>query len=634
MEKIVVNTREAKIIELLSKNEGIKAEDLSYILSISTRTLRDDIKDINELFGKSLIVSSQSGYKLLERNILPLIEIEKYNRPELIVMRLLEKDSYVDLDEFADELYVSKTTLINDLKKFNFSKYTLEVVRENNQIMLKGNEYSKRLLIKDLIFNEIKPLYMDLNSIKSAFTNVDIEIIEKVVNEKVEKYNLVVENSYRLNLILNVIIIFYRISLGFHSEKGLEMNNGFLEYKIAQEICETVGESEQLNFDDNDVNAIANAFVGQLKHRFLHETMGRLESGVIDESFKEKVRTILKIAFNHYMINVSIEPFIDSFITHCDQLVRRARQNNLVSNLLEKSTKNNFPFIYDVAVYISNLLEYEFNIKINDSEISYLAIHVGFAIENSERGTEKVKILIYSNNYLGIKNNILEKLNHQFGEKIILTNIETSLPRIFQFEDYDLLISTEIIPPVKDEQINISYMYTDEDSKQVEFAIDKISRKKKNQKLKQDLLNCFQRSLFTIDPEIEFKNKYDVIEYLGKKTIEFGIEKKGYIESIIEREKLSSTLFADSFAIPHPLTMSAEKTMFNVLISNKGIDWDGVTIHAVFLVAIRKNSGNEFMKFYNNFAKILTDEYKLAKLTQSGEFEKFFWRLAKMLDEF
>ena len=72
---------------------------------------------------------------------------------------------------------------------------------------------------------------------------------------------------------------------------------------------------------------------------------------------------------------------------------------------------------------------------------------------------------------------------------------------------------------------------------------------------------------------------------------------EGFVESVLEREQLSSTCFFDTFAIPHALDMNATHTMICVLTSESGIQWDDHVIHIVLMLAVQQMTEKNLWNF-------------------------------------
>ena len=103
--------------------------------------------------------------------------------------------------------------------------------------------------------------------------------------------------------------------------------------------------------------------------------------------------------------------------------------------------------------------------------------------------------------------------------------------------------------------------------------------------------------------------------------------KEGFIDSVLERERLSSTCFFDTFAIPHAIDMDARRTMICVLISENGIYWDEHKIHIVLMITVQQRDRKKFMELYNGIVHILENPQKVNKLVLSNTLMEFLNQL-------
>lgn len=133
-----------KIIELLRQNQ-YTAEEIGKHLSVSERTIRNRVKEINKEIishGGSIHSTRGMGYRLEIFNEEMLSEWMKNciskntpntseERVNYIIDFLLNQNDYVYMDEICDLLYVARNTLSLDLKKVEqkIRKYNLLIER-------------------------------------------------------------------------------------------------------------------------------------------------------------------------------------------------------------------------------------------------------------------------------------------------------------------------------------------------------------------------------------------------------------------------------------------------------------------------------------------------------------------------
>ncbi len=57
---------------------------------------------------------------------------------------------------------------------------------------------------------------------------------------------------------------------------------------------------------------------------------------------------------------------------------------------------------------------------------------------------------------------------------------------------------------------------------------------------------------------------------------------RSFLDSVIEREAIVSTLLGDGIALPHALGLLAKKTVVYTVLAPQGIAWGDETAHVIF----------------------------------------------------
>ena len=99
------------------------------------------------------------------------------------------KESEINLIQLQDRVFISGYSIDNDLKKIRrmISSYSsLKIVRNKNTIYLVGDEADKRKLYKDLLTEETKGNFMNLNSIADLWENFDLLEVKDILEEVCE----------------------------------------------------------------------------------------------------------------------------------------------------------------------------------------------------------------------------------------------------------------------------------------------------------------------------------------------------------------------------------------------------------------------------------------------------------------
>ncbi|VDZ81233.1 probable licABCH operon regulator Includes: putative phosphotransferase enzyme IIB component;Putative PTS system EIIB component; Includes: RecName:Full=Putative phosphotransferase enzyme IIA component; Putative PTS system EIIA component [Salmonella bongori] len=95
-----------------------------------------------------------------------------------------------------------------------------------------------------------------------------------------------------------------------------------------------------------------------------------------------------------------------------------------------------------------------------------------------------------------------------------------------------------------------------------------------------------------------------------------------FLDSVIEREAIVSTLLGDGIALPHALGLLAKKTVVYTVLAPQGITWGDETAHVIFLLAISKSEYEEAMAIYDIFVTFLR-ERAMTRLCACRNFIEF-----------
>ncbi len=163
------NQRLAQLFTLL-RNETLPQDELAQRLSVSTRTVRADITALNTLlaqYGAQFILNRGSGYQLKIDNPTSFQALEEtapkaqhvprtaQDRITFLLVRFLTSAFSIKLEDLADEWFVSRATLQNDMvevrERFQRYQLTLET-RPRHGMKLFGSEVSIRACLTDLLW--------------------------------------------------------------------------------------------------------------------------------------------------------------------------------------------------------------------------------------------------------------------------------------------------------------------------------------------------------------------------------------------------------------------------------------------------------------------------------------------------
>ena len=606
--------RQYKILSaILQANTHITSNILLSSLSITRRTLINDIKSINA--NAQLILSDNRGY---------FINKEKQNEAEDLLMGyqnikennneilkyLLTSRTKIRQDKLIERFYISESSLQKYISDINetLKDYSLQIVRQHNCYMIEGKEANKRMLLAKMIHQETESFFDDMNNFSSYFPNIEVEEVTEKVIEIVEKENYYVPKYYELNFLINILVIlsrnpFIKEMPDTPSKRNRELER-FPEIRIAHAIIDMMASSYMIQFI-NPTHVIQE--LDMCLYGFIQPKGNRYETPVahfLSDSFVNKIRKLLKEVFDYYYLtSIDYESFLNVFCIHVNELIRRCSysQNFTPTNV---SLKHTSPYIYEIAVSIASKISNIFNIQIPASEINLIAIHIGYAIEQAVSDAAIAPIVIIAENYRNIGSTIAQKLTTMLKEKVQIMGFYHRISDVpyRNFKDY-FVISTVQFTEKHSKICYISPFCTDADMQKISEGIHVYLEKRS----REEFSHMFDRYIsddcfFSVNEKMD---KYQAIRYLVDHAYGHGDVNENFYEQVLERERSSSTSFYGKFAIPHSNIQNANTTKLYIMVNHEGVIWNHEKIHLIFLILINHEAARDFRKLYEGITEAL-----------------------------
>lgn len=615
--------RQRQIITLIAACDStISGKELSQNSDLSLRTIQSEVAAINRILP--LIRSTNKGYSIdkEEFSSLNVSRNEEEKDEEKILYSLIFSDSPYFAEDLADDLFLSVSTLENRIRNISkeLKEYQLSIKKENGYLYVEGDEYSKREFITHLMEKELSSSYSDLTYLENYFENTDIEHIRLIVVNSIDSHNCYIDQIYLNNVLVSIIIALYRMRDDHYIKRSsFNISKTSVEYQIAQDICSQYSDHWHIEPMEEDTQYIASLLVGQVRSLALADGINKAD-GVLSPEFIQTINSILSETFSKFMLDIDYSSQLNNFCLHVDAMLKRAKINRPAENLLLLNLKKNSPFIYDVSVYITEKISESFHTKIEESEIGFISVHIGYLIENSLQSDKKANLVLYCDEYHNISTKIQNTIYSRMAEYVRLDNLrffDTEDPRV---KAADIVLTTKTLEVFGKTVIKVSPFYDLQDQMKVISAIQNVIDQKNDRRMAELLKRFFSQALFFVNEALSDRD--EVISFMGNKLIEKNIVDEKFIASCYKRENLSPTCFFDSFAIPHAMELDSKKTMCCVLINPEGIQWGEETVKLVVMIAALKEDLAEFMELYNGFIQLL-DPSNVSQIVASKNYAEF-----------
>lgn len=636
-----------KIIEiLLNHPEGLKGDDIAKRLQVSSRTIRTDIRRLQELldgYGIKISAVTNRGYKLHKSdvrdilvNVLPDMPsphalLNKDERCIYLVGRFLEaalSNVSITQAQLVDEMYVALSTLklyLNEVKDF-LAEYFIRITQYRNEgLRLQGDENDLRTCIVNFQRDIKSPTLHAL-----IFNNVSSQEINLIIERVMNKCSLQLTDIARENICIQLALAVKRSADGYlticSSSMAQEIENSF-EYRIAKEIVNLLLESTGNDIPYNEVFYIAKCLLTSKKlkpddldangHDLLRlEADDKLEgrlSILIDE--------ILTAIEKNYGINFADDDYLkEGLLLHLRIAIAQVNFRMGMRNDLLSSIKSEYPLAFQLGILAARIVRERVQIIFSENEVGYIALHFGAAMSRNHIKETDVakKIIIVGSMGLGISIMLKTKIKEYFRNRLQILNVIPAYKldaEIIAQADY-IFTTVSLKDNGDDKVIKINNVLNEDDLRR----LDKIIFQK-------SLVNAeivktiFDERYFFFD--MEFETREQCLKFLTDKAIEHGLMDANTKDSVFEREKMSSTAIGDFAAIPHALITVDNISKVLVLTLKKAIVWGDLSVQAIFLLNIEHGKSQLWEEIFFKLYDYIKKHDGVISLLKHKSYKKF-----------
>ncbi|WP_423215608.1 BglG family transcription antiterminator [Streptococcus equinus] len=620
----MLNKKEKQIIQYLTKDKEqfVTSKELAAHMGCSDRTIRTYYKTLVEKLdnhsGLDLISKQGYGYKLdildddayadfLEENHIndhhfnyqSVTDInDRYN---FLLNKLLFEQNEIYFDDLADELFVSRSTLSSDFKKIRekFKPYHLKIESKANKgVYVMGQERDKRRFIMDY--------FIDSGFINTMHSYVDNELLNQrisfeeltiIVLDECREGGLKLSDFVIQNLVIHIALAIRRITEGFRISKVSDdevVLRGLAERRVAENILKRVSVSTGIHFPIEEVDYITLHLVSK----------GHGNSCHISEILQEQIRQELVDGIDH--INPSVKndfQLIEGLLAHLSTMYIRLQGKVVMENPLTAEIQANYRDMYQLAERVVSNMPTFSPYTLSPNEIAYIALHF-MAAKERYKEQRKYNVLVICATGYGSAQMLKSRIENELGNLVSITDVigyyeinDEKLKGIdFIVSSIDLSNLMFNIPV-----FTVSVFLNDEELKDIKHGIAHLNTSMANVEDHQAELSVkdvfddyFSEDYFFL---MSNATKEDVLRKLAESiSINENVQfQKRLLDMMKQREAMSSIVFGENVAVPHPLKAVGSKHHFAVAIVKDGVKWDEQysSIKIIFLMSmsIHDNDG-------------------------------------------
>ena len=619
----------------LLKKEPILIKDIASTINVSERTIRTDISNLNDyLINKNAKIKliRQKGYILDCEDEKKIIDwwgnfnkTEGYSllgslkeRQNYLFALLLNEQKYYSVYELMEHLCISKNTLYMYLKNIRktLSNYNLKLINNTNTgFKVIGTEYDKRKAILDLfLINDLQSYLVGFTDLEKLFlTNIDLDLLKTLESKHLYSLQLLDSDFYHKNIISTIALAIARV------KEGLTINEISIEVPKLMDhaldaiylFLKEIENSFSITLPINEINYFILTLSINVPRLIKNPKNHPSESSII-------VDELLTSIYETSNLNWTKDKILfEDLVNHIENFIKissidKERKNPILSTII-----NSFPFAYSLSLTHLGVIGKKYNIFFSEDEVGYIALHIAGAIERHKAKTQQLNVIIVCGGGFAMSKIIESKINKKFPNKFNIKKTYSYAEfQLSNISDIDLTITTL---PFTQENTPTIYI----DMSNIDKAIDDLKYYLTDDQINNNVMQLFNPENFYYFDTDKLSKK----DLLVKMTVDLenqNIVSADFVSSVLERESLQTTLINDVIAIPHSMTMIANRSRVSVAIFPNGIQWEkDKKCNFIFLLAISKTDNEITDNLYDLILNLIDDKAMTKQLLKAYTFHEF-----------
>ncbi|MCR1822094.1 BglG family transcription antiterminator, partial [Terrisporobacter muris] len=566
----ILTSRQIDFIKLmLEESEYKPIKYFTEKLNVSDKTLQKDLKIIGNYISKfNVKIDAKRGYGILiDSNASSNIEFinnlninlkEKNSvsvdqrRVEILKMLLLNSNSSTSINQLSEKYYVSKTSIVNDLKYIEewLKKYNIKLSKtlEGTKILGKETDIRKSIasLLEDILdqnneedkLPEITRIELSTFSALSNIFDLDsIMFIESIIWELEENLDYTISQPYYINLITHILICIKRLKEGNQIESKEDkiklLDN--LNEKVYENVINLIGKIEErygVSINNEEIYYIYKYIVSSGFGNALDNN--RLISENYINNSEEVTNMMIDIMSEFLNINLREDELLQKgLLLHIKPMLNRLNYDIQIKNPLLKEIKERFSEILGLCMLSIRLMSPYYNItNISIDEISYIATYFQAAVE---RSVSSKRVLVVCHSGYGTSQLLATRLKRAFPQWTIVDIVSVHRLSEVDMTNIDFIVSSVDID-IKDKMyIVVSALLMDRDVNNIKNVLMNASSEENSRN--------FNNLALEMEGNIFFNGNYNKeIDYIlsNVKLEQVNLSKyyKIYINTSYEENKL------------------------------------------------------------------------------------------------
>lgn len=611
-----MNKKQMSLLKILiDETTPVTAKELAAYSNLSLRTVREEIRGLkNELdehsvklisktnWGYSLEVSEsekQRIYEELTQNEPP--HLDNVEREYLIIQLLINVNDYMKVQEIAEALFVSESTISKAMMKCH------DILANNNLIMEKkphkgvkisGNEIDKRSMLSVILMKEMDygNSMTNPNAYQTANSSDLFYRTKELVSQELER-NEIYSPEYQLDSMIGYLLVAQsRVKMNCLIPKK-EKNEVFENPLLIEAFRQLLLQQFQVEFPGFEIEHLLMRVMLSEKNNMNQQNI----RNIIDKTLRD-IDLIFGISVHQnkklvVAITQHVLPMIDRIIT-----------GTTVVNPMISTIRSKHPFSFSIASTFCSFLGSKLKLFIPEGERAFLVLH--FECHFLGFSEKKKRALLLCGTGQGTAMLLKQQVELELGEMLeVVDTVSVISLADFHSDMYDLVLSTiPINVPINKPTIYLPLFLNQESLKDIATEVRQVT------KGSQEFVSYFPEDKIFINRSIG--SQMEVFQFLDDKLHqEIQVAPGVLTENLLAREEIVSTALGNCVAMPHPLRLTVDEQFISLITLDQAVKWGDQMVKVVFLIMLQKVDGLE--ELYKYLSRVFTSKKMVQSLIEA-----------------
>lgn len=534
----------------------------------------------------------------------------KEERCHCILAKLLLGSASITIQQLSNTLYVSRSTVENDLKKVKqkLAQFGLQLAITHTGLSLIGSEHQKRQATVELISQywgkrtEAKELNGQLvrhvqlpDNLNQLFEPALIKNILTALTELIEKSTLSFTDYEFQSLAIHLMM---PAPTGGSNGAQPVVTPFIAETQLLVQILERRFELTIPDFEQEYLNR--HLVTVQSKDTSVQTIQTELRQSVgLPQLLRQQ---LAQLAVD--------EELIQGLAVHLSSALRRLAMGLSINNPYTDEICQNFPQAFDQAVLLKPVLENQYQIQMNEDELAFISLHFEAFFERHSEDA-RLSVVVVCSSGIGTSQLLGQRLAKTFAQELRITRIIALGELLATPIKESLVISTIAIKGLSVPVIEVSPLLNRHD-------IGIIRQMITEQPTPTNHLVALLQPELTIVTQEQLTDQ-GAIELICQRLIDQGYAKPTVVQAALAREALASTALG-RVALPHADSQLITKPAIGLLIAPQSINWQhNDKVQLVFFMVLNETVHGQMRAIYHDLDQLIETPRLLKQVAQASD---------------